>query len=409
MNQEQFDIIQKYKTNRCTNLDCKYNQVSLSPKTGDGLMQYDCCYFHSQIDHRRPVLHKNKASKNYSTNYSPYLALTCLTEEDTLKHCLNEFEYLYHPLNFKRIECQLNKNQKCNTLYCPYYHTAEDEKFFQEFRKELKKQTSHSPPLIDDFKQILKNFTEGLLKASVIVTYDENVDKPRDPVKSKDAEKVKNGFKRSAEKKFKTVDGYYVYDQTVDIIEDHHHEFKNLKLNLETVTKYICGFLNSKGGTLYFGINDSGVIKGIEVNDKQIQSFSRKLRSALTKFKPPVLSEEEVKIDYVPVVKRNAKVLNTYIVEIQIVKENSNELYFNNHKECYIKRSASINQLKNKDIKEYVKDIIRRNNNLMLESMAKKVEMYEGKELEKVNKSVLDGVEKSLRNTLKLLEGIKFD
>ena len=35
------------------------------------------------------------------------------------------------------------------------------------------------------------------------------------------------------------------------------------KIRLDMVAKYICAFLNSKGGVLYIGITDEGRVRGI--------------------------------------------------------------------------------------------------------------------------------------------------
>ncbi len=59
----------------------------------------------------------------------------------------------------------------------------------------------------------------------------------------------------------------YVYKSEIDLIEDNTHEFKMLNLsNLDSfrvmIERYICAFLNTNGGSVYFGIADNGVILG---------------------------------------------------------------------------------------------------------------------------------------------------
>ena len=363
INNDKLEIMHKYKTNKCTNKDCKYNNLPPSSlKEADGLMQFDCFYYHSKSDQRRPSLYKPKTSRGYLANYSQFLAVNCLSQEEALKHCLNPYEYFYHPLNFKKTECTLIKENKCNSMYCPYFHNRDEDKEYEEFRNIIQNAGSFLLPMMDEFKQILKNLNDGLTSPSLISeekmlresNLNTDLQKGKDHPRKYSANNgidISNNIGNTALKKFKTNEGYYILDQTVDFIEDHHHEFKNLKLNLETVNKYICGFLNSKGGILYFGINDSGVIKGIEVNDKQMLTFIRKLKIALLRFEPSIIGDDII-IDFVPISnKKGTKIPNTYIVEIKITKDNHNELYFTDHKECYIKRSASINQLKSKDIK----------------------------------------------------------
>lgn len=51
-------------------------------------------------------------------------------------------------------------------------------------------------------------------------------------------------------------------------------EFKQLKiLDVEVALRYICAFLNTKGGRLYFGIKDDGVVKGMHLSRRDIDEF----------------------------------------------------------------------------------------------------------------------------------------
>lgn len=48
------------------------------------------------------------------------------------------------------------------------------------------------------------------------------------------------------------------------MFEDINNEFKNFNsLDVKTSANYICGFLNSFGGKLFFGIDNDGFVKGI--------------------------------------------------------------------------------------------------------------------------------------------------
>jgi hypothetical protein len=426
MSTDNMEILHRYKIARCTNLNCVYNKnwltSSQSKDVGqttkdkttnynDGLLQYDCFNYHSTMDQRRSVLQKTKNSKSYSVAYSQYLAINCLNEADCSKHCLNGLEYLYHPLNFKKLECAfLKENKVCNAKYCPYFHTHEEEKYFNDFRKDIHNNLSFSVPLNDEFKNILKNLTEGLSNPSATPSPNKkesngyHAGPGRKYSEANGHYSHQNNPVKTGEKKYKTPEGWYIYDQVVDFIEDHHHEFKNLKLNIETVAKYICGFLNSKGGILYFGINDSGAIKGIEMTDKFIQNFIKKMKNTLSNFDPPVVMDVDVSIEFVPVAKKNTKQTNQYIVEVKIAKETNNELYFTHNKEFFIKRSASLNQLRPKDIKEYVKDLLKRMSSKSLEILAKKLECYEGKDLDKLNKAQIEAMERNLKSTLRAIE-----
>lgn len=55
-------------------------------------------------------------------------------------------------------------------------------------------------------------------------------------------------------------------DEYVTFFEDIRHEFKMLKqIHMDMLSKYICAFLNCRGGTLYIGITDEGRVRGIKL------------------------------------------------------------------------------------------------------------------------------------------------
>ena len=57
--------------------------------------------------------------------------------------------------------------------------------------------------------------------------------------------------------------------------------------------KIVCGFLNNEGGILYYGIHDSGTIKGIEpYSDEDFYDFYSKLLKRFKKFSPAISTED---------------------------------------------------------------------------------------------------------------------
>ncbi|MBP1592556.1 MAG: ATP-binding protein, partial [Oscillospiraceae bacterium] len=45
--------------------------------------------------------------------------------------------------------------------------------------------------------------------------------------------------------------------------------------------KWICGFANAQGGTLYIGINDSGEVVGVRNINKLLEDIPNKIQSGL--------------------------------------------------------------------------------------------------------------------------------
>ena len=72
---------------------------------------------------------------------------------------------------------------------------------------------------------------------------------------------------------------------TVNFKESETVEFKKSISELDSALKTLCAFLNNKGGTLYFGISNSGKIVGQILSDQNLREISQKIRG---KIKPQI-------------------------------------------------------------------------------------------------------------------------
>jgi ATP-dependent DNA helicase RecG len=91
-------------------------------------------------------------------------------------------------------------------------------------------------------------------------------------------------------------------------------EFKKSTAQVEKALKSICGFLNHKGGRVYFGI-DNGKVVGQEVSDQTLKSISQKTRQ---KIKPEATPEVKV-----------LEIKGKKVIEVK-VKEGGNKPYYLN-------------------------------------------------------------------------------
>ena len=55
----------------------------------------------------------------------------------------------------------------------------------------------------------------------------------------------------------------------------------NLDVFKHMIERYISAFLNTNGGTLYFGISDNGIINGIKLSRKNIDDLKLKVDSIM--------------------------------------------------------------------------------------------------------------------------------
>ena len=94
--------------------------------------------------------------------------------------------------------------------------------------------------------------------------------------------------------------------------ESEEVEFKKSTAQLDRALKSVCGFLNHKGGKVYFGIN-KGIIVGQAVSDQTLKSISQKIRQRI---KPEISLEIKV-----------LEIEDKKIIEVKI-KEGDNKPYY---------------------------------------------------------------------------------
>lgn len=121
------------------------------------------------------------------------------------------------------------------------------------------------------------------------------------------------------------IEKYYTYTlgNVVQYLEeDLEHEFKEVKGTnpvdsiKQNVGEYITSFLNGSGGTIYYGISDDKIVKGIELDSKQKDYIRRDINNSIASIRPNI-SPDCVKIKFESVYgSRNEKLKNRYVVEV---------------------------------------------------------------------------------------------
>ncbi|CAD8089300.1 unnamed protein product [Paramecium primaurelia] len=259
-----------------------------------------CQYYHNNSDKRRN-----------SNNYKPIYI--CDSNNEVNDFCNNIIEYLYHPRIYGTLPCKFEKSQNCNVRHCPFKH--DENQIKQGFQYKI----------FTKLNQILES-------------------------KSKENDLLFNSKK-------------YIQRIEINQFEDLKHEFKQFKeIRMDLIMNYICAFLNSQGGILYIGITDKGIVQGIKMTRKQKDDFQIEFDNNLRHFDPIVLPEQ-VELMFVPIYKDELIMIqDLFVIEIKINVVDKKQLYFTNLNEAYIKRNATINQLKPKEIKQlyllYKRDLV---------------------------------------------------
>ena len=182
----------------------------------------------------------------------------------------------------------------------------------------------------------------------------------------------------------------FIYNKNVNIYEDENYEFKQFVINSEKdITnhlrqnmKYFSAFLNSNSGILYFGINDNGDIKGIELTSELKYSFELKLDKIIETYDEHIKKNQNITYFFHEVKNNGEMIINKdktrYVIEINIKVGLPDHIYTTPYKEddnddygCYIKLNGTVKKIageslfyytKNK-IMKYIKSLAQKQNN----------------------------------------------
>ena len=127
---------------------------------------------------------------------------------------------------------------------------------------------------------------------------------------------------------------FFYLDEKIKERKNELIEFRNYSLPLtnkeegEEIKRQICGFLNSRGGRLYLGINNQNLVKGIILNSKA-RDISRNSLVNLTYDFYPNCRIDKILIYFIPVKNPNNNefIPKRYIVKIRVYPGDPDVLY----------------------------------------------------------------------------------
>jgi predicted HTH transcriptional regulator len=167
---------------------------------------------------------------------------------------------------------------------------------------------------------------------------------------------------------FANLEEKYILNHPLKIEETRHYEFKEItgfnaiKRIADASDEYASAFLNSEGGSIYWGIhNIDRVVVGVNLTDKQRDEVRRVITDKLTNMQPSILPQA-YKIDLHPVYANNNEnntIHDLYVVKLAVAAGSSERLYYTGDKQAFIKTDSGKKQLKGFELEE---EFIRRNN-----------------------------------------------
>jgi hypothetical protein len=119
-------------------------------------------------------------------------------------------------------------------------------------------------------------------------------------------------------------------------IEFKDYQFPFGEKQIFEIKRQICGFINSNGGRLYIGITDDKIIKGIVLNNNNLNTFENLLISCIDKFCPKA-PNGKIKMFFIPIknAEKDSYIENLYIVKLIILPGDPTILYSLSSKTFY--------------------------------------------------------------------------
>lgn len=145
--------------------------------------------------------------------------------------------------------------------------------------------------------------------------------------------------------------------------EDMTHEFKEIKGNnpiksiQNIVDDYIIAFLNSSGGSIFWGICDDRTVKSIILCSSQKDEIRKSITSKLQTIEPQI-DPTQIAINFHNV----AQSENGYVVEVKVPKSNSDGLFFNSSGNTWVRLNGCKQKLQGLALQDYIINRIRINN-----------------------------------------------
>lgn len=152
---------------------------------------------------------------------------------------------------------------------------------------------------------------------------------------------------------------FFILNELLNYGEDVETEFKNymfftnineiIPLHLaQKLQRLFCGFLNNKGGRIYFGINDQKYVKGNKLNYEQRDKLSLELINLTNGFYPECKTSK-ISVHFIPIKGSNQAFLkDRYVTKVIIKQGDTDKLYSVSNKvyESYKRVQCMVSNLK---------------------------------------------------------------
>ena len=295
------------------------------------------------------------------------LDLQIIKEKDKIIDSQTNTEKLYEDCNIllsdlkTLIEIGKDK-EKIEELEKKYKNLAKDIKIFSK---------KSNPAEIEFFNELIQEADDYFKNINLSKPNDNNIkineDKKNEDKIYKDEIVEKITYKPLDQRTSFYLDEK-IKEKRNEVIEFKNYHFPLTFGNKEEIKQLICGFLNSKGGRLYLGINGQNLVKGVVLNSKARDTSRNELVNLTYDFYPNCRTNK-IWVDFIPVkdAKTQKFISKKYIIKVRVYPGDPEFLYSMTSKgyrsymrrgdQCLVLNSIEIyNEIKTRDDFKQIKN-----------------------------------------------------
>lgn len=139
--------------------------------------------------------------------------------------------------------------------------------------------------------------------------------------------------------------------------EDMNTEFKEVKGRSpkksiqNVVDEYVISFLNSEGGSIFWGIDDDGVVKSLSLNTEQRDEVRKVVASKINTIEPPITLNETGTFFHEV---ENSE--NGFVVEVKVLKSNETGLHYTSSGQTWVRLNGVKQKIQGPKLEKYIRE-----------------------------------------------------
>ena len=269
---------------------------------------------------------------------------------------------------FERISSMLNELNQLKDIGIDKENISKFEIDYNDVIKEIKNlhnKMNITPAMIEFYQELIKPFGDYLKSMSKTIkikkkeenTNKENINNNNDEniIKNNEIDEIKG---ITLDKRTFFYKDEKIKENRNQVIEFKNYSFPLNEENSDEIKRHLCSFLNSEGGRLYIGIDETNIVKGITLNYKKRDNLRNSLVNLTYDFYPKC-RVDKIFVYFIPIKDPKTKnfIQKKYIIKIRVYPGDPQVLYSMTNKGGYhstIRRNGQCKILNSTEIYEEI-------------------------------------------------------